>query len=136
MPKNVPPTYESSRIFELNNMEEFLVALTGDKETVKRFFNPIVPEYQKKLEARGWEFVGNVSFSSMMDKMDGLELVYGNDIIPAKNTLREKMRMKREWIRKKESAEKVVFFRAYDPSGNRIPNEELYVGVYVKRLVG
>ncbi len=116
-------------------MEEFLVALTGDRETVKRFFNPTVPEYQKKLEARGWEFVGNVSFSSMMDKMDGLELIYGNDIIPAKNTLREKMRMKREWIRKAHSAEKVMFFRGYDVYGNRVPKEELYVGVYVRRLV-
>ena len=116
-------------------MEDFLTALMGDREKVRRFFDPIYSDYQKRLEERGWEFIGNVSFSSMMDRMDGLELVYGDDIILAKNSLREKMRMKREWIRKKESVEKVMFFRAYDPSGNRIPNEELYVGVYVKRLV-
>ena len=113
-------------------MEDFLTRLTGDREAVKRFFNPIYSDYQKRLEEKGWEFVGNVSFSSMMDKMDGLELVYGDEIIIAKNTLREKMRMKREWIRGKHSAEKVMFFRAYDPSGNRIPKEELYVGVYIK----
>ncbi len=79
--------------------------------------------------------VGTLGEDCINEEKDGLELVYGDEIIIAKNTLREKMRMKREWIRGKHSAEKVMFFRAYDPSGNRVPKEELYVGVYIKRRV-
>ena len=56
-------------------------------------------------------------------------------MILARNSLREKMRWKREWARKVHSAEKVRFFRAYDTSGNRILREKVIAGVYVQRRV-
>ena len=36
-------------------MEDFLTALTGDRELSKRYQNPIKSDYRKRLERRGWE---------------------------------------------------------------------------------
>ena len=116
-------------------MENFLTKLGGSLEAIEKYLNPIKSNYQKNLESRGWEFLGNEIFYSIMDNMEPLELVWRDDVILARNSLREKMGSKREWYREIESAEKVRFFRAYDTSGERIQSEKLCVGVYVKRVV-
>lgn len=119
----------------MNSMEDFIVELMGE-EAAERFFNPIRSEYQKRLEEKGWEFVGNSTFFSMMDQLESLEQIWGEPLFLKKQNLRERAAWKRNWYRKiYPDAEKVRFFRAHDIYGERIPKEELYAGVYIKRRV-
>ncbi len=119
----------------LISMEEYLYKLTENREAVERYMNPIKSDFQKNMESRGWEYLGNELFYSMMDDMEPLELVWGEEIILARNTLREKMRMKIKEIHRDSSVEKVRFTQAYNTSGKRLPKEKLAAGVYIKRKV-
>ena len=56
-------------------MEDFLTKLGGSPKAVEMYLNPIKSDYQKNLESKGWEFLGNELFYSMMDDMEPLELV-------------------------------------------------------------
>ena len=73
----------------------FLTELKEVRELAKRFSDPVIPEYQKRLEERGWECFRNFGFSPWAEEIDSIF----SGITPTGNTLREKMRKKMQEVK-------------------------------------
>lgn len=114
---------------------DFLTKLTGDREVAKKFLNPTISNYQRMMEFNGWEFVDNHSFRSMLDELEDIQQISGENIHLVRESLEEKMKRVREWYKQTYSTEEVFFGKSFDVYGNEIPQEELISGVYVKRRV-
>lgn len=114
-------------------VDSFIRELLGE-EGYERFLNPIKSEYQKSLEEKGWEFVGNDTLFSMMDQFESLEQVWGEPMVLRIQSIKDRAKWKRDWYKAiYPDAEKVRFFRGYNIYGERSPNEHMSVGVYIKR---
>jgi len=106
--------------------EDTLARLCGDRETARRFFDPVKSDYQLALEAKGWEFVGN---EIVTNYHIGLDL----EIEPHKNSLR---RMMDDYKTRLYPNKQVGFFRAHNTSSERLPPTEFFefFGVHVRAV--
>jgi hypothetical protein len=116
--------------------QKFLEDLLGG-EVSERFLNPIVSNYQKRLEKSGWELITNHNLYSFMDDLTELKQISGDKInLRTDNEpIRSRIRRWGEYYKNIFSADRIRFLRAYDVNGDRLVprSDSLLAGVYIKR---
>lgn len=115
-------------------MEDLLREILTEEE-LERFRNPIVSDFERKMNERGWIRIDNDTFYSMMDDLIIVGKVWGEEINIRQTNLKERMRRKRaEYLSRNEEPRiiKVRFTRAFDIYGQPVAKEHMARGVYVK----
>ncbi|MCH8945589.1 MAG: hypothetical protein IIA85_01585 [Nanoarchaeota archaeon] len=101
-----------------NFERRLLEAFNYSKEEIELSMNPKKSDYQKNLEAHGWELIARVKAKNRL--MDYTET-------------RKYFRFLREDCRREYCpGRKTRLFRAHDKYGERIPSRKKIVGVYAR----